>query len=83
MILSYRAGRYGRLDTLNSKIHPCLVWSLYDIDGCDCESPFAFQILDTVPGWCNNSGMEEEEEQEEEQEYTWLVGSDNVVRFNT
>ena len=38
MILSYRAGRYGRLDTLNSKIHPL------------------FQILDTDPGWCNNSG---------------------------
>ena len=37
MILSYRAGRYGRLDILNSKIHPL------------------FQILDTDPGWCNNS----------------------------
>ena len=38
MILSYRAGRYGRLDTLNPKICPL------------------FQILDTDPGWCNNSG---------------------------
>ena len=38
MNLSYQAGRYGRLDTLNSKIHPL------------------FQILDTDPGWCNNSG---------------------------
>ena len=38
MILSYQAGRYGCLDTLNSKIHPL------------------FQILDTDPGWCNNSG---------------------------
>jgi len=38
MILSYRAGRYGRLDTLNSKIRPL------------------FQILDTDPGWCKNSG---------------------------
>ena len=38
MILSYQAGRYGHLDTLNSKMHPL------------------FQILDTDPGWCNNSG---------------------------
>ncbi len=38
MILSYRAGRYGNLDTLNSNIRPL------------------FQILDTEPGWCNNSG---------------------------
>ena len=38
MILFYRAGRYGRLDTLNSKIRPL------------------FQILDTDPGWCKNSG---------------------------
>ena len=38
MILSYRAGQYGRLDTLNSKIRPL------------------FQILDTDPGWCKNSG---------------------------
>ena len=37
MNLSYQAGRYGLLDTLNSKIHPL------------------FQILDTGPGWCNNS----------------------------
>ena len=37
MILSYQAGRYSNLDTLNSKIHPL------------------FQILDTDPGWCNNS----------------------------
>ena len=36
--LSYRARRYGRLDTLNSKIRPL------------------FQILDTEPGWCKNSG---------------------------
>ena len=36
-ILFYRAGQYGRLDTLNSKIYPL------------------FQILDTDPGWCNNS----------------------------
>ena len=39
MILSYWAGRYGHLDTLNSKIHPL------------------FQILDTDPGWCKNSGI--------------------------
>ena len=39
IILFYRAGRYGHLDTLNSKIHPL------------------FQILDTDPGWCNNSGI--------------------------
>ena len=39
MFLSYWAGRYGRLDTLNSKIHPL------------------FQILDTDPGWCKNSGI--------------------------
>ena len=38
MTLSYRARRYGRLDTLNSKIRPL------------------FQILDTEPGWCKNSG---------------------------
>ena len=38
MILSYRAGRYGCLDTLNSKIR------------------LLFQILDTDPGWCKNSG---------------------------
>ena len=37
MILSYRAGRYGRLDT-HYRIHQL------------------FQILDTEPGWCNNSG---------------------------
>ena len=38
MILSYQAGRYGLLDTLNLKIRPL------------------FQILDTDPGWCKNSG---------------------------
>ena len=40
MNLSYRAGRYGCLDTLNSKIH------------------LLFQILDTDPGWCKNSGID-------------------------
>ena len=39
MILSYGAGLYGHLDTLNSQIHPL------------------FQILDTDPGWYNNSGI--------------------------
>ena len=65
MILSYRAGRYGCLDTLNSKIHPL------------------FQILDTDPGWynnsrivaCNNSGGAGGAAGEEE-EYIWLTASD-------
>ena len=39
IILSYWAGQYGCLDTLNSKIYPL------------------FQILDTDPGWCKNSGI--------------------------
>ena len=39
MTLSYQAGQYGHLDTLNSKIDPL------------------FQILDTDPGWCNNSDI--------------------------
>ena len=36
MILSYRAGRYGRLDTLNSKIHP--LFQILDTDAGWCNN---------------------------------------------
>ena len=35
MILSYRARRYGNLDTLNSKIRP--LQQILEIDGKKCE----------------------------------------------
>ena len=36
MILSYRAGRYGRLDTLNSNIHP--LFQILDRDPGWCNN---------------------------------------------
>ena len=36
MILSYRAGRYGRLDTLNSKIRP--LFQILDTDPGWCKN---------------------------------------------
>ena len=46
MILSYRAGRYGRLDTLNSKIHPLFQILVTDPGWCKNSGIFA----------CKNSG---------------------------
>ena len=37
--------------------------------------PITFQILDTDPGWCNNSRTEEDEQ---EQQYTGLEGWDII-----
>ena len=54
MILSYQAGRYGRLDTFNSQIHPLVM--ILSLDTLNSKIRPLFQILDTKQGWCNNFG---------------------------